>query len=374
MTMMSSEGEIGWARGSSPGSLGVDGRLWQAICHAAGHIVQETDLNAALEAIIASVRQCLDLDRVGIFLYDRCAGELRRIVGIDARGEMEYEATEPIRVEATGGGPLQQVARGEISYFYSPDVRVDLPHIRFLEPIRAHAAVPLVAGSRIQGVLCVDNLLTGRPIVEAVLEPLSLFGHFAAIAIQNALRLAELAQAEEQKREFYYNLMFAVTNGKLMLCERGQIDQLGGEPLGAVEVSADTDVRRVRDLIQQVGSEFGMDEQRIYDLGLCASEGATNAIKHGGGGWVALTESNGHLRVRIQDTGAGMDPLSLPCATLLKGYSTKASMGLGFTIMHELTDRLYLHTGSAGTIVVLEMAVKPSEEPALPAVLQIWEE
>src|SRR5947207_351719 len=98
MTMMSSEGQIGWASGSSPVSVGVDARLWQAICHAAGHIVQETDLNAALEAIIASVRQCLDLDRVGIFLYDRCAGELRRLVGIDAHGDIEYEGPEPLRV------------------------------------------------------------------------------------------------------------------------------------------------------------------------------------------------------------------------------------------------------------------------------------
>lgn len=374
MMTMSSEAEASGARGSSGAALGVDGRLWHAICHAAGHIVQETNLTAALEAIIASVRQCLELDRVGIFLYDRCAAELRRLVGIDDRGEIEYEAPEPHAVPPTGGGPLQQVARGDISYFYSRDVRVDVPHIRYAEPIRGHAVVPLVAGSRILGVLCVDNLLTGRDIGEEVLEPLALFSHFAAIAIQNALRLSELAQAEEQKREFYYNLMFAVTNGKLMLCERDQIDRYGGEPLGGVELRADTDVRRVRDLIQEFGTRLGMDEQRIYDLGLCASEGATNALKHGGGGWVALTESDGHLRVRIQDTGAGMDPLSLPCATLLKGYSTKASMGLGFTIMHELTDRLYLHTGSAGTIVILEMAVKPSEEPVLPAVLQIWEE
>jgi len=39
----------------------------------------------------------------------------------------------------------------------------------------------------------------------------------------------------------------------------------------------------------------------------------------------------------------------------VRGFSTHAhSLGVGFNLMRDLADRVYLSTGSAGTTVVLE--------------------
>ncbi len=77
---------------------------------------------------------------------------------------------------------------------------------------------------------------------------------------------------------------------------------------------------------------------------------------------MSLNNSSGLFRVRVSDTGHGIDALQLPHATLMRGYSTRSSMGLGFTLMHEMSDRLCLATDSAGTTLILEMAVNPESE------------
>jgi hypothetical protein len=53
----------------------------------------------------------------------------------------------------------------------------------------------------------------------------------------------------------------------------------------------------------------------------------------------------------------------LPRATLVPGFSTAASLGLGFTIMLQLCERVLLTTRPGHTVVVLEFA--PALEPQL---------
>src|SRR5262249_49359737 len=127
-------------------------------------------------------------------------------------------------------------------------------------------------------------------------------------------------------------------------------------------VIQDYDVKAVRDTIQRIARCAGMTDDRVEDLTLCASEAVTNALKHAGGGNVSLDHQAGTVRVPVADQGSGIDQLQLPRATLMKGYSTRASMGLGFTLMHELADRLYLNTGPHGTTVILEMALQRQSE------------
>src|SRR5262249_37582413 len=134
------------------------------------------------------------------------------------------------------------------------------------------------------------------------------------------------------------------------------------------------DIRQVRALVHQVCEPAGMEGQRVYDLGLCASEAATNALKHGEGGRAAIAREEGRVRVRIEDNGAGIDPVSLPRATLMKGFSPRAWMGLGFTIMHELADKIYLHTGAQGTVVIQEMGIVQPEMAELPVALLNWDD
>ena len=102
-----------------------------------------------------------------------------------------------------------------------------------------------------------------------------------------------------------------------------------------------------------------MEAPRLDDMGLCASEAATNALVHGRGGVASVGSEQGRLRVRVTDQGAGIDPEDLSRAVLQDGWSKKSTMGLGFTLIHKTADRLLLHTSPAGTTVIIEMAVEP---------------
>jgi anti-sigma regulatory factor (Ser/Thr protein kinase) len=67
--------------------------------------------------------------------------------------------------------------------------------------------------------------------------------------------------------------------------------------------------------------------------------------------------------VAIADDGPGIDFRTLPKATLVPGFSTAASLGMGFTIMLQLCERVLLSTRPGRTVVVLEFAA--AREPAL---------
>jgi hypothetical protein len=67
--------------------------------------------------------------------------------------------------------------------------------------------------------------------------------------------------------------------------------------------------------------------------------------------------------------------MTLPHATLRRGYSSKASMGMGYSIMMEATDNILLCTGSEGTIIVLSVnTVAPRHDMSLDDFPDNWDE
>jgi anti-sigma regulatory factor (Ser/Thr protein kinase) len=101
-----------------------------------------------------------------------------------------------------------------------------------------------------------------------------------------------------------------------------------------------------------------VDEDRIFDFVLCVSEAATNAVKHAGGGTLGVWRIADRIQMWMADRGEGIDFSLLPRSTLMKGWSSKPSLGCGFTIMLEMLDRLLLQTDRRGTTVVMEMRVE----------------
>ena len=58
----------------------------------------------------------------------------------------------------------------------------------------------------------------------------------------------------------------------------------------------------------------------------------------------------------IRDDGPGIDFRTLPHATLQRGFSTESSLGMGFTIMLQVCERVLLSSRPGRTSVVLEFA------------------
>jgi|GEM_PF-2128838 len=176
-------------------------------------------------------------------------------------------------------------------------------------------------------------------------------------------RLAEEREraAEEQRHEFYRRTILAATGGKLVIAEPHEIERIAGPCIRSWQITELDELRHVRDEIQELAAESGMDESNVFAFVGCAVEAMANAHKHAGGGTVSLHSVRDGLMLVVSDEGPGIETLALPDVALTKGYSTAASLGMGYKVMIEFADKLYLSTGSEGTTVAIEKGLRERE-------------
>jgi anti-sigma regulatory factor (Ser/Thr protein kinase) len=313
----------------------------------------------ALWTLIGAIQEDLSIDRAGIFEIDHQEQAALRIVGVDTEGRAEY-AAPPISVTERLG-PLSDVALGSSPYYLSDDAPRDYPNGRFDPGVRAVAVLPIRTGGELLGLLSVDTCRTGRPIPEASLQHLFLYAGLAAQSLFAIYQKKERERADSMRRGIYREVFHAATDGKIQLCTAEEMANEWPSPEQGLPIEREQDVAAIRDAARKVALEAGVDAERAWDLALCASEGATNALLHGKGGTAAFGGTGTSARVRISDRGKGIPLEDLPDATLRAGWSRGAmpSMGHGFVLMYKLADRVYLSTGPQGTTLIIEMCLEP---------------
>ncbi len=166
-------------------------------------------------------------------------------------------------------------------------------------------------------------------------------------------------RAEEEKKQFYREVIRTVTHGKFELVESGEIPEVGREVVD-LPVTNGTEFGAARKTIQRAAQAAGMPEERITDLVLAAAEALGNALKHAVDGRCQVFAADDGIRVRISDRGTGIASHFLPAAILKPGFSTKVSLGMGYKMMLDLVDRVWLSTSENGTIVQLDQGFAPS--------------
>ena len=173
------------------------------------------------------------------------------------------------------------------------------------------------------------------------------------------LREAERAlhRQDEGIRKAYVDVLDAVTGGKLILLTEEQLAEELGRPLGQPFVfGAPSQLAAARATIVRAAETRFPGRIRRTDLLSTSGEALDNAVKHAGGGSFQAFARGESLQVAITDEGPGIDFRTLPRATLVPGFSTAASLGMGFTIMLQLCERVLLSTRPGRTVVVLEFA------------------
>ncbi len=165
-------------------------------------------------------------------------------------------------------------------------------------------------------------------------------------------------QLEAHKREFYRETILSVTDGKLDICEPSEVNAYIARARLKVDVGRAEDVSKARHEVAGFCRELGLTGERLDAFITGAGEAITNAVKHALKGRVYAGRIQDSVWVGVADRGPGISSLILPKATLLRGFSTKPSLGLGYTIMLGVSDRVLLKTGQRGTTVVLTRAVK----------------
>jgi len=154
------------------------------------------------------------------------------------------------------------------------------------------------------------------------------------------------------KQQFARDVIYSVSGGHLRLhANASDLPPALAHHDASVELTSDA-VADLRRLVTEVTERIGFSGDRHFDFITAISEAATNAIVHGGGGMADVSHDEDQIQVRITDAGAGMQLEMLPFATLQRGWSTKGTLGVGFTLMAR-ADRVDILTGPSGTIVIL---------------------
>lgn len=174
-----------------------------------------------------------------------------------------------------------------------------------------------------------------------------------------------LRRQEDTIRRAYVDVLDAVTGGKLILLTDEELAAQLGAPLAeAEEFLAPRDLSRARGAIARAAVDAFPDWAPAADIRTPVGEALVNALRHAGGGSYQLYARDGVLQVAVRDEGPGIDFRTLPHATLRRGFSTASSLGMGFTIMLQVCERVLLSTRPGRTAVVLEFAAPPREKTA----------
>lgn len=113
------------------------------------------------------------------------------------------------------------------------------------------------------------------------------------------------------------------------------------------------DGARLRRAVGVAARNIGLGQASTEDLSLAVGEAASNVLKHAGEGCAHVWCKGCTVYVRIADQGDGIAEEVLPHA-LMPGWSSETSLGMGFTLMLEMADALWLATGSTGTTICIE--------------------
>jgi len=226
-------------------------------------------------------------------------------------------------------------------------------------PIMRHMNVPVFEGDSIVAVAGVAN--KEEPYDESDVRQLTLLmAGMWRILMQRRSEDA-LRESERHKRVFYRETIRSVTDGRLEISEPDEVEAYTDCARSRFSVSDPSQACDVRKRVKQFLTESGMSDQDRDGFITAVGEAITNSLKHAGRGQICCGVENGRVWVSVSDQGPGIDALVLPRATLMKGFSTKPSLGLGYSIILEVSDRVMLSTGPQGTTIVMikDLAAKP---------------
>jgi anti-sigma regulatory factor (Ser/Thr protein kinase) len=175
-----------------------------------------------------------------------------------------------------------------------------------------------------------------------------------------------LRRQEDSIRRAYVDVIDAVTGGKLILLTDEELSGQLGVPLTEpTQFLAPRDLSRARGMIARTAAEHFPQWAPTTDIRTPVGEALVNALRHAGGGIYQLYAHGDVLQVVVRDEGPGIDFRTLPRATLQRGFSTASSLGMGFTIMLQVCERVLLSTHPGRTTVVLEFTRSRPQQDAV---------
>jgi anti-sigma regulatory factor (Ser/Thr protein kinase) len=154
----------------------------------------------------------------------------------------------------------------------------------------------------------------------------------------------------------YRDVIYSASQGHFLLVEKSDlIHYKSGKLLCEADIKERGDIPLARNAASEVFEQVNLKPSKMMSYKLIISEAVTNVLKHAEYGKLLIyqDELTNTLRVIIEDTGRGFPLKILPQTTLMAGFSTKKSMGQGFTLMLKMADQLVLETSTSGSTLIL---------------------
>lgn len=163
----------------------------------------------------------------------------------------------------------------------------------------------------------------------------------------------------EQIWEVYRDVIYAATHGSFLLIDKEDVQLYKqGELLCEAEIKERKDIPKAREIAQESFNVVGLKSTKAMSYKLIISEAVTNILKHAEYGKMQIYRKKDLLHVVIEDKGTGFPLKLLPQTTLMAGFSTKKSLGQGFTLMMKMADQVVLETSPNGSTLILILNVE----------------
>jgi len=116
-----------------------------------------------------------------------------------------------------------------------------------------------------------------------------------------------------------------------------------------------TNLSEVRALAEKEARSAGLPEDRVVDFVIAVSELAANTVRHArSAGSMDIWQENGEVVCEIRDAGVITDPRAGSAPP-----PADANGGHGLWLVHQVCDRVELHSDHNGTVIRLHMSLSP---------------
>ena len=173
-------------------------------------VTEVFDLRTTLTRIWHGVHDDLGFDRLGIYLYNPERISMDGTFGTSDQGEMVDEWHTWVSIEQDNPESksflhvLEKPDTIYLTHTYEDDYKIPSGHI--MSGVQDFAAIAAWAGEKPVAAICVDNVITGRPITEEQLEALRLFAGYAGLAIENTRLNSALQNELALRKKFIVEL------------------------------------------------------------------------------------------------------------------------------------------------------------------------
>jgi anti-sigma regulatory factor (Ser/Thr protein kinase) len=124
-------------------------------------------------------------------------------------------------------------------------------------------------------------------------------------------------------------------------------------PADAMRFAYTTNLSEVRALAEKQARLAGLPDDRVADFVIAVSEVAANTVRHARSpGSMEIWCEAGEIVCEIRDAGVMANPQAV------RGPPPGAASGHGLWLVHQLCDRVELHSDENGTVIRMHMSLR----------------